>query len=53
MDAYNPNRLGEYNEIQRKRAEYIERGEKQIQELFEDTIEKGIIETVKEKETVN
>lgn len=29
------NRLNEYNEIQRKRAEYIERGEKQIQELFD------------------
>ena len=46
MDAYNPNRLGEYNETQRKRAEYIERGEKKIQELFEDTIEEGVVKGI-------
>jgi len=30
-----PNRLSEYNETQRKRAEYIERGEEKIRELFD------------------
>ena len=36
MEKNSPNRLGEYNDKQRRRAEAIERGEKKITELFRD-----------------
>lgn len=40
MEKNSPNKLSTYNDLQKKRAEYIEKGEKFIEELFEESLPK-------------